>query len=157
MPASALVVAYPGKVVAYDPTSGHERWSYEARRQPLRGKRPTKVAVTDDRVYLLTQHVQDGGFMGSPRTTVELVALNYATGDVLWTQVVDRGELLPYFWMALVVKGELVFVAHADVIVAIDPATGAIRWCREVDRVAALALPGCVDDGPVAPAPVRHG
>ncbi len=147
MPASALVVAYPGKVVAYDPTSGHERWSYEARRQPLRGKRPTKVAVTDDRVYLLTQHVQDAGFMGSPRTTVELVALNYATGAVLWTQVVDRGELLPYFWMALVVKGELVFVAHADVIVAIDPATGAIRWCREVDRVAALALAGCVDEG----------
>lgn len=147
MPASALVVAYPGKVVAYNPTSGHERWSYEARRQPLRGKRPTKVAVTDDRVYLLTQHVQDGGFMGSPRTTVELVALNYATGDVLWTQVVDRGELLPYFWMALVVKGELVFVAHADVIVAIDPATGAIRWCREVDRVTALALAGCVDEG----------
>jgi len=142
LPASSVLAAYPGKVVAYDPASGQERWSYApSKRGPaFPGGRPTAIATSEGRVYLLTGHVVHGeGLLDGPRMFVELAALDAATGTCLWTQVVDR-EKPPSAGMSLVVEGEVVVVAHADVLVAFDPETGAIRWCREVDPLLGLAV-----------------
>lgn len=144
-PDVSILAAYPGKVVAYDPATGQERWSYAPSKPgpPFPGGRPTAIAATEDRVYLLTgRFVPAEGLLDDARMFVELAALDAATGACLWTQVVDRGLAPSRTAMSLVVKGEVVTVAHADVLVALDPETGAIRWCREVDPLLGLAVAG---------------
>lgn len=116
---------------AFDARSGEILWTYT----PSRSLSSTYNAADDERVYVSTYDYGHG--------LEEVIALDAATGEVLWQRTVEGDwtqtrmrslTLVPSGELLVAFEGEFVLgqIFSVAVVVALDPATGEELW-RYID------------------------
>lgn len=133
-PASPLLIAaFHGLVVAYDRANGATVWTFTVPGKSVPGARPrpTHFEVHDGRVFVLT-----GGSEGTFKKSIyiEVHALDYLSGRLLWIQRVDCNPSTTFAGGAMLVEAGQVIVAHHDVLVAFAADSGQTQWTRSSEH-----------------------
>ena len=128
-PGPLLITAFNGVVAAYERATGATRWTFTVPGKSVPGvrPRPTHVAVHDERVLVFA-----GGSEGilKKNTFVEVHAIDYLEGHLLWTQRVEGHPTSQFTGAQLLVEGGQVIVAWSDTLAAFDAASGRVQWRR---------------------------
>ncbi|MCP3099799.1 PQQ-like beta-propeller repeat protein [Myxococcus sp. K15C18031901] len=128
-PSPLLVTAFNGLVAAYDRATGDTQWTFAVPGKSVPGvrARPTHVEVHDERVFVLV-----GGAEGTftKNSFVELLALDYHAGRLLWTQRLESRPSPQFPGAQMLVEGGQVIVASFDVLAAFDADSGRVQWSR---------------------------
>ena len=127
-----FVLADDDAVVAYDGTTGAERWRFPLTAFPddclFRQLRSTGSAPN---AVVFAECDRSGGY-DKPRRDSYLVGLDAMTGTVLWRLDTDwslRGRVLLPADVVPVVNGKM------NALGSLDPRTGSLRWTRSLDSL----------------------
>jgi polyvinyl alcohol dehydrogenase (cytochrome) len=131
-----VVGSYGGTVFALNATTGALKWSHDVSPGPTGERGPTingSAAIANGRVYVPVADVD----------TPRVVALNLADGTVLWDRVIDTQRDADVFGSPVVWGGSVYIGVSAlfgelndpnvrvrGALVALDAATGSLRWKR---------------------------
>jgi polyvinyl alcohol dehydrogenase (cytochrome) len=125
----SYVGSYDGSLYAIDIASGNVIWTYETGAEVLEPNLEIPLGITG------SAHVSDGVvFVGDATATVH--AIDAATGEAIWTQMVDDQEDAS-IWSSPVVWNGMVFVGVASIakevgfrgsVVALNADSGDLAW-----------------------------
>ncbi|QSQ15693.1 outer membrane protein assembly factor BamB family protein [Myxococcus landrumensis] len=132
-PSSLLITAFNGLVAAYDRADGATQWTFTVPGKSVPGarSRPTHAEAHDGWVFVLA-----GGSEGTlkKRVFIEVHALDYLTGQPLWTQRVEGSPTPTFAGGSMLVENGQVIVAYYDVLAAFAADSGALQWSRSSEH-----------------------
>ena len=131
-PASILVLASHGHIAARDRQSGKVLWRASLGTSSQSIDTPftvvTRIFLTDGKVYAYGAVESSQGVFAAMTLTHVAVAIDAASGEVLWRQALhERRELVG----TMLVDHDLLVVSSHSITVALSTATGELRWKAE--------------------------
>ncbi len=117
------------QIFAFDQNTGEMGWTYQAIAEPARLLKTSSPIVSGNMVY-------------APFSSGELVALNSATGDPVWEQVLAQSsrtnalsEIRDISGRPVLYNGTVFAASHAGMFEAMDAQTGNPKWQIETDSI----------------------
>jgi outer membrane protein assembly factor BamB len=117
------------QLFAFDTRTGQQDWAYQSLEEPARMMEASSPAV-------------DGEVLVAPFASGELVALNAANGNDIWSDVLSLtnrnnalSEIRDIGGRPVIYRGDVFAGSHSGVFTAIDLHTGQRRWAQPISTI----------------------